>query len=74
MFAYDIQTSYIYYKQTHAEIYGYWTFATKRTEGVQQWNKRMQRPTADFKSNTTRMQKQEEKFEYGMDWLSESFW
>ena len=26
----------------------------------------MQRPTADFKSNTTRMQKQEEKFEYGI--------
>jgi len=28
---------------------------------------RMQRPTADFKSNTMRMQKQKEKFEYGMD-------
>ena len=28
----------------------------------------MQRPTADFKSNTTRMQKRKEKFEYGMDY------
>ena len=39
----------------------------KRTERMQQQNKRMQKPTADFKSNTTRMQKQKEKFEYGMD-------
>ena len=28
---------------------------------------KMQRSTADFKSNTTRMQKQKEKFEYGID-------
>jgi len=28
----------------------------------------MQRPTADFKSNITRKQKQKEKFEFGMDY------
>jgi hypothetical protein len=33
----------------------------------------MERPTADFKINTMRMQKHKEKFEYGMDLLSESF-
>jgi len=33
-------------------------FAIKRTERAQQRNKRMQRSTADFKSNTTKMQKQ----------------
>jgi len=28
----------------------------------------MARSTADFKSNTTKMQKQKKKFEYGMDY------
>ena len=42
-------------------------FATKRTEGVQQWNKKMQRPTADFKSNTTRIQKQKKSL--SMAWI-----
>ena len=33
-----------------------------------QRNKRMQRSTADFKSNTTRMQTEEKKFECRMDY------
>jgi len=68
MSAYDIQTYYISYKQTHAEIYGYLKFATKRKGAA------VEQKDADFKSNTTRIQKQKEKFEYGMDWLWESFW
>jgi len=71
--AYKIQNHDIWNKQMNAKLRWWQEPDAKRTEGVLQRVKRVQRSTTNIQSDIIRMWEQEESFLYDMDILSESF-